>query len=77
MERYVVNVADDTDRPAEHAFKSKGLAFAYVTRKRRRPDSAQTTFTVEHQFRASETKSWAGVNTWTFHPNGDVNHRRL
>ena len=75
MERYVVTVCPEAGRYTEHPFRAKGLAFAYA--KRKLPANCEPEIMVEHQSRASEDTPWIGLNAWTFHAHGDIEHTRL
>lgn len=75
IERYVVTVCPEKGSYVERPFSRKGLAFAYA--KRKLPANCAPEITIEHQTRASDDQSWTGINTWTFHLNGDIDHTRL
>lgn len=75
MERYVVTVCPEEGRYTEHPFSRKGLAFAYA--KRKLPANCAPDIRVVHQARPAEGDEWVGLNAWTFHANGDVDHARL
>ena len=75
MERYVVTVCPEEGRYLERPFKRKGLAFAYA--KRKLATNCSPEITVEHQTQADAADPWIGLNAWTFHANGDIDHTRL
>lgn len=75
MEQFVVTVCPEAGTYVEHPFTRKGLAFAYA--KRKLPKNCDPQITILHRMRASEDQPWSGLNTWTFHPNGDIDHTRL
>ncbi|USN14099.1 hypothetical protein KABACHOK_02630 [Brevundimonas phage vB_BpoS-Kabachok] len=75
MERFVVTVCPEEGRYTDHPFQRKGLAFAYA--KRKLPVNCAPEITVEHQKQDADNPEWFGLNAWTFHANGDVEHTRL
>lgn len=84
IERYVVSHCPVDDTVETQNFKRKGLAFAYA--KRKLPTNKCNAIIVEQQLGGCATPAsfqdpttgmfWTGINRWTFHSNGDIEHAR-
>lgn len=57
---------------AVQIFTRKGLAFAYVARKL--PGDLNGPIVLERQIANGD--GWKAVDTWEFHRDGDIQHRR-
>lgn len=68
MERYVVS----NGKASGQVFYRKGLAFAYVTRKVKGNGAAALVL----QREVLVGKTWLITDTWTYHPNGAIDHTR-